>query len=258
RAANDGIADLPQLSGNIFVLHFEIGDGGLATRAPVDDVLAAIDQALFIEADEDFAHGAGKIFVHGKIFAVPVDRGAETLHLVEDGAAVVALPLPDTLDELFAAEVAALLAFLGEVALHHHLRGDAGVIGAGQPESDEAAHAMPAHDDVHLCLVEHVAHVQTSGNVWRRQQQGKNRTGFACGRSGDGEKFLFDPIVGPAGFDRARFVRFWQVVGHEFAVSSSQLAVGKTFNTGSTEGSQVNLLFSMCFVHSWRLPSKYW
>ena len=36
-----------------------------------------------------------------------------------------------------------------------------GVIGSGQPQRDESAHAMPAHDDVHLRLVEHVS-------MWRR------------------------------------------------------------------------------------------
>ena len=41
-----------------FVDRFEIGDGRLAARAPVDHVLAAIDQALFVEADERLAHGA--------------------------------------------------------------------------------------------------------------------------------------------------------------------------------------------------------
>ena len=45
-------------------------------------------------------------------------------------------------------------------ALHHHLRGDAGVVGAGQPERVVAEHAMPADDDVDLGVLEHVAHVQ--------------------------------------------------------------------------------------------------
>jgi hypothetical protein len=190
--ADDGIANLPQLSGHVFVLHFEIGDGRAAARAPVHDVLAAIDQAVFIEADEHLAHGARKIFVHGEIFAVPVDGCAEALHLVEDGAAVELFPLPHALDEFFAAQVAALLAFFGEMALDHHLRGDAGVVGAGQPERDEAAHAMPAHDDVHLRLVEHVAHVQAAGDVGRRQQQ--VNTGRVSPSGGVGTEKSFSSI----------------------------------------------------------------
>ena len=196
------------------MLHFEIGNRGLVPGAPVHDVVPAIDQALFIKADEDFAHGVRKIFVHGEIFAVPVDGRAQPLHLVEDRAAVELLPFPDALDKFFAAQVAALLAFLRELALHHHLRGDAGVIGARQPQRDEAAHAMPAHDDVHLRLVEHVAHVQAAGDVGRRQQQRENGASLARRRGGRREEFLLDPVVGPARFNRARLVSFRKFVRH--------------------------------------------
>ena len=56
------------------------------SRAPVDDVSAAIDQALLMQADEGFAHGARQAGIHSEILARPVDGGAEALHLVEDGA----------------------------------------------------------------------------------------------------------------------------------------------------------------------------
>ena len=196
------------------MLHFEIRDRGLAARAPVHDVFAAVDQAFFIESDEDLAHGARKILVHGEVFAVPVNGCAQALHLVEDRAAVELLPFPYSLDEFLAAQVAAFLAFFGELALDHHLRRDARVIGAGQPERDEAAHTMPAHDDIHLRLVEHVAHVQAAGDVRRRKQQGEYGTRFPRRWRGNGEEFLFDPILGPARFDRARLVGFRQFVRH--------------------------------------------
>ena len=44
------------------------------------------------------------------------------------------LPLPDALDEFLAPEIEAVFAFGGELALDHHLRGDAGVIGARLPQ----------------------------------------------------------------------------------------------------------------------------
>ena len=73
----------------------------------------------------------------------------------------------------------AFLAFLRQLALHHHLRGDAGVVRPRQPQRDEAAHAMPAHDDVHLRLVQHVPHVQPPGHIRRRQQQREHGTRLA-------------------------------------------------------------------------------
>ena len=184
--ADNRIANLPQLSDHVFVLDFEIGDRGLMPGTPVHDVISAINQAFFIQADEHLAHGVRKIFVHGEVLAIPVDRSAEALHLVENRAAIKLLPFPDALNEFLAAQFAALLAFLGEVALHHHLRGDAGVIGAGQPQRDEAAHAMPARDNVHLRLAEHVPHVQLPGNVGRRQQQREHRPRVFEGGPGGG------------------------------------------------------------------------
>ena len=71
-------------------------------------------------------------------------------------------PLPDALFELFAAQVAAVDAFFGELALHHHLGGDAGVIGAGQPERVVAEHAVPADGDIDLGVLEHVARYAAS------------------------------------------------------------------------------------------------
>ncbi len=217
--ADNRIANLPQFPGDVLVLHFEIGDRGFVPRAPVHDVMSAINQAFLIQADEHLAHRVRKVFVHGEVLAVPVDGGAETFHLVEDGAAVELLPFPDALDEFLAAQVAALLAFFGELFLHHHLRGDAGVIGPREPQGDKAAHAMPAHDDVHLRLVEHVAHVQATGNVRRRQEKRKHRTGFTRRWRLDGEQLFFDPVVGPACFNRAWLVRFRQFVRHECVLS---------------------------------------
>ena len=140
---------------------------------------------------------------------------------LEDGAAVVALPLPHALDEGFAAQLLARRAFFGQLALDHHLRGDAGVVGAGQPQRAAAAHAPPAGEDVHLRLVEHVAHVQAAGDVGRRQQ---DREGGLAVRAlasdaagsgvGCGEEVLADPVFGPVIFNGGGVVGFGQVVRH--------------------------------------------
>ena len=79
-------------------------------------------------------------------------------------------------EELFAAEGLAGGAFGDDLFLDHHLGGDAGVVGAREPEGLVAEHAVPADEDVHLGLVEHVAHVEAAGDVGRRQE---NREGVA-------------------------------------------------------------------------------
>jgi hypothetical protein len=83
---------------------------------------------------------------------------------------------------------------------------------------------MPAHNDVHLRLVEHVAHVQATSYVRRRQQQREHGTRLARWRRWHGEELLFNPVFGPARFNRTRFVGFGKVVGHEKAFSTQQLA----------------------------------
>src|SRR5215472_333641 len=73
---------------------------------------------------------------------------------------------------------------------------------------------MPAHDDVHLCLVKHVSHVQASGHIRWWQQQRENRARLALGRSGNREELLPDPVIRPVLLNRTGLVRFGQFVGH--------------------------------------------
>ena len=58
---HDRIADVPQVSLPLFVYGFEIADRGAALRAPVHDVVPAIDQAVLVEAHENFGHGARQV-----------------------------------------------------------------------------------------------------------------------------------------------------------------------------------------------------
>src|SRR5690606_40320994 len=56
------------------------------------------------------------------------------LHLLDDGAALLGLPLPDPLEKLRTTELVPVGAFLLQLSLHHHLGRDASVIGAWQPQ----------------------------------------------------------------------------------------------------------------------------
>ncbi len=169
-----GITDVPEVAGGFLVHGFEIGDGGLAVRAPVDHVLAAVEEAFFVEADEGFAHGSGEAGVEGEAFAGPVAGSAELDHLLLDGAAGFGFPLPDARFEGFAAHGAAVEALFAELALDDHLSGDAGVVHAGQPERDVAGHAVPADGDVDFGVLQHVAHMERAGYVGGRDDEGED------------------------------------------------------------------------------------
>src|SRR5437868_6054437 len=77
-----GVANVPEMTGDVGVIHLEIGDGGVATRAPVDHVLATVDEPFFVQPHEDFAHGAGKAGIESETLTAPVAACAELDHLM--------------------------------------------------------------------------------------------------------------------------------------------------------------------------------
>ena len=89
----------------LVVDHFEIADRRLAARAPVHDVGAAIDQPLLVKPDKRLAHGNGEPLVHREVFAIPINGGAEPLHLPQNRAAIMPSPFPNALDKLLAAHL---------------------------------------------------------------------------------------------------------------------------------------------------------
>ncbi len=162
------VLDVDELGVLVLALHLEVRQHGLAARAPVDDVVALVDEPLFPEADEDLAHRRRQPRVHREALAGPVAGGAEPLELADDGAARLLLPLPDARDEGLAPQVFLGLALFFELPLHHVLGRDAGVIGARHPERVVAVHALVADQDVLERVVERVTQMERPGDVGRR------------------------------------------------------------------------------------------
>ena len=100
---------------------------------------------------------------------LPVAATAHLLQLADDAGFVVVLPLPDALDQPFAAQfVPAELLLAQQPPLDDRLGGDAGMIGARHPEGLEALHPFLADEDVLQRVVQGVAEVQGAGHVRRR------------------------------------------------------------------------------------------
>jgi hypothetical protein len=130
--------------------------------------------------------GVGEAVVHGESLAAPVSGRAQRTHLRRDAAAVLLLPLPhlrrllytttqcnsalsDLCHECLAPQIVARnAALLGQPLLHHRLRGDAGVVGAGQPQRGSAGHAVPPGQAVLDGVCEGVAQVQRARHVGGR------------------------------------------------------------------------------------------
>ena len=68
--------------------------------------------------------------------------------------------MPDALDEAFASKGFPRSAFGHELLFHDVLRGNPGMIGAGQPEHIAALHASPAYQDVLYRMIQRVADME--------------------------------------------------------------------------------------------------
>src|SRR5262249_3011639 len=144
-----------------------------------------------------FQHRCRKAFVHGEALARPIAGGAEAAQLHQDRAARLLLPRPHALQEFFAAHFAAAdIAFARELTLYHHLRGDAGVVGARLPKHALAPEPLEADEDVLQRIVKRVSDVQGPGHVRRRDDDAEN---FRARRVARFERAGFLPGLAPDG-----------------------------------------------------------
>src|SRR5581483_6443186 len=231
-------------------IDLQIGNGRAEHRVPVDQALAAVDEAGVIPPDEHFGHGARHLRVHGEVAALPslgvgvlpVSGSTEAAHLPRDGGPGLLLPLPDALNKFFAPEIVACLLLEFELALDHDLRSDAGVVGADHPVGVVAAHAVIANERVHQRLLEGVAHVQGAGDVRRRQLDAVRRLLVVAMPEVAGGF----PALVPALLDRRRiealvehyFVsRNWRACATEAATASRTICVTLTVSSVRTPSS---------------------
>ncbi len=195
--------------------HLQVRDRGLELGVPVDEALVLVNKPLAIELNEHLGDCARKALVEREALAAPVARGAEALELGHDRAARFRLPRPDAFDERLASHRAAVrLLPLHELALDHHLRGDAGMIDAWLPQHVAAVHAPIAAQNILERVVERVAHMQIAGDVRRRNDNAKRLRRGPVGATGpEGAGFL--PERGGAAFRGSEVERFFH---HEILV----------------------------------------
>ena len=114
-----------------------------------------------------------------------------------------------SMKEFLPAEVAAVrLLALHQLALDHHLRGDAGMVGAGLPQHVAPAHALETDEDVLKRIVEGVPHMERAGDVRRRNDNCVRLAGRRAvvprGAGGKGSSLFPSAIDGV--FDRLRLI----------------------------------------------------
>ncbi len=225
-AVGEGIAEGVEVADDLFVLDFEVADGAGAARTPVDQVVGAVDQALFIEPDKGVEHGFAEAVVQRKALALPVTRDAHALLLGGDAVVVFVFPVPHFAHKLLRDPSSwRERPCSASCALDDVLRGDAGVVRAGDPQRGLPDHAMIADEHVLDGVGDGVAQVQRAGDVGGRHGDDK-RVGAGLRLAEFGLLFGreiavgFPPVVERL-FHDAVVVGFGHVVvGHIFPCSA--------------------------------------
>ena len=205
--ASQGIFEVPKMPLLLDHIDLLIGEGGLGGGVPIDHALAAIDQGFIVKLDEHFLNAERVLRVHGETLAGPIAGSAQHLELLDDDAAVLLLPLPHFLQELLAAEVVAGFheAEFAQILLDNGLRGNAGVVRAGQPQHFAPLHAGQAGQDVLDGVVEDVPQGEHAGDVGGRNDNGVGR--LARQRIGD-KALPVEPELAPFLLNGLGFVGF--------------------------------------------------
>ena len=171
------VAEVVEVALFLLIDDLNIGEGRLCLGVPVDHAQAAIDEALVVEVAEDAEHALAALVVHREGCAVPVARSTEAAQLLEDDAAVLVGPFPSVAEKFFARQLLLLDALLCQAVDHLGFGGDGGMVCARHPAGVLALHAGTANEDVLNRIIEHVAHVEHTRHVGRRDDYG---VGLAC------------------------------------------------------------------------------
>ena len=207
----DGVEQMPEAAVLLLVFYLGIADGGIAGGAPVDHAVAAVDEALIVQALKHQLHRTGAALIEGEALPLPVAAGAELFELADDAPAVLAAPFPGALQKALAADF-----FLGDAFLAHGfhdlgLGGDGGVIGAGQPQGLVALHAAPADQRVLKSIIQRVPHMQLAGDIGGRNDDG---VGFLFAFGIGVEVVFIQPELVGAVFDLLGVIDLFQLFCH--------------------------------------------
>ena len=113
--------------------------------------------------------------------------------MLQDDATVFVRPVPSVFQELIAAEVGLFDALFGQLAHHFSLCGDTCMVGSRHPAGIFAFHTGAANENILNRIVQHVAHVEHTRYVWRRNDHRIRfaAIGFAT------EEFIVEPVFIP-------------------------------------------------------------
>lgn len=195
---------MPKMSGLLLIFDLGIGDRRQAFRAPIYYSLSAVNESLFVKADENLAHRFGASFVHRKALSRPIAGGTELLELLHYASAVRALPRPRAFKESVASDIVLGDAFSAHRLDNLRLGCDGRMIRSGNPKGRKALHPLIADKHILKSVVERVSHMKLSCDIRRRYNDRIRRCVSVVGRF---EISAFRPCFVEPVLKRGRVIR---------------------------------------------------
>ena len=170
------ILQIVQLAVLFLIDYFLITKGGQCFRVPVHHTDTAVNQTFVIQVDKDLEHAFTAFLVHSESRTVPIAGSAQLAELLQDDATVFIGPFPGVLQKLVAGKVCLLDALCGKLVHHLGLGSNGSMVGSRHPAGILAFHAGTAYQNILYGIIKHVSHVQHTGDVWRRNDDGVRLT----------------------------------------------------------------------------------
>ena len=147
-STGDLVGDVPEVTGFVLMLDFDVSESGLVMRAEIDEFFATIDHAVVPHFFESFIDAGDNVFVKSEGEVIPSTGGTKSTKLEFHIAALLLYEIPDAGIEFVARVFKTSVAFFFESALVDDPSFEAGVIGAGNIPSVFATEAVVASEGI--------------------------------------------------------------------------------------------------------------
>ena len=96
------ITQVPKMALLVSILCLIVRDRSLAMRTPVYDALTAINELVMIPINKDLANSLSVLRRHSELLVIKINGAAHALNLRNNGSAVLARPIPASIQEFLA------------------------------------------------------------------------------------------------------------------------------------------------------------
>ena len=105
----------------LFIFNFKISKSCFTPWTPVDNILALINQSLFIKSYKYFSDSIGKALIHGKTLTLPVTGSPKSFKLINNGSTGFFTPFPDLFYKIFSAKLIPCQTFFSKIFFNNIL-----------------------------------------------------------------------------------------------------------------------------------------